>query len=341
MKKEKFTLKLGLFVTLGIILLVITIYSIGKQQNIFGNTITAHAIFKDVKGLQAGNNVQFSGINVGTVTDIEILTGAEVKVTFVIREHVKKFLKRDAKATIKTEGLMGSKVLSLIPGTENEQVIKEGHTFKTITPIEIDDILTELNKASKNTTVVTHNLSEITNKINMGKGIFGKLFTDTTFTNNLEAISRNTSTLTYNVAQITRKMNNQDGLLGRLLADTSWAKEFDTTSMHIKEAGMYFAEITKNINNGKGVFGKLFIDTNFVSNMAQTGENLKKLTKNINTITEKIDQGEGLMNTLLVDTTLADSLKQSIENINYGAKELGKASEAIRNTWLIKNTQKK
>ncbi len=341
MKNENNTLKLGLFVTIGIILLVIAIYSMGKQQNLFGKTIKAHAIYKDVKGLQIGNNVQFTGINIGTVTDIKILTDAEVKVTFVIQEHVKKFLKCDAKATIKTEGLMGNKVLSIIPGTENKQIIKEGHIFKTIPPIEIDDILTELNEASKNTTQVTHNLSEITNKINKGKGIFGKLFTDTLFTNNLENISQNTSTLTYNVVQITRKINNQKGLLGRLLADTSWAKEFDTTSKHIKEAGMYFAEIAKNINTGKGVFGKLFIDTTFVSNMAQTGENIKNLTENINTITKKINQGEGFMNTILMDTTLADSLKQSIENINYGAKELGRASEAIRNTWLIKNTQKK
>ncbi len=341
MKNERSTLKLGLFVTIGVILLAIAIYSMGKQQNIFGKTITVHAIFKDVKGLQVGNNVQFSGINVGTITDIEILTDAEVKVSFVIRENVKKFLKRDAKATIKTEGLMGSKVLSLIPGTKNHVAIDEGHIFETINPIEIDDILNELNEASKNTTVVTQNLSEITNKINMGKGIFGKLFTDTTFTNNLEYISKNTSTLTYNVAQITRKINNQEGLLGKLLADTSWAKDFDTTSKHVKEAGMYFAEITNNINKGKGVIGKLFIDTSFVSNMAQTGNNLKELTNNMNTITRKINQGEGLMNTLLVDTMLVDSLKQSIENINYGAKELGRASEAIRNTWLIKNTQKK
>ncbi|MFW6248169.1 MAG: MlaD family protein [Bacteroidota bacterium] len=341
MKKERSTLKLGLFVTIGVILLAITVYSMGKQQNIFGKTITAHAIFKDVKGLQVGNNVQFSGINVGSVTDIEILMDAEVKVTFVIRKHVKKFLKRDAKATIKTEGLMGSNVLSLIPGTKNKQIIKEGHIFETIPPIEIDDILTELNEASKNTTQVTYNLSEITNKINMGKGIFGKLFTDTLFTNNLENISKNTSVLTYNVAQITRKINNQEGLLGRLLADTAWAKEFDTTSKQIKETGMHFAEISKNINKGKGIFGKLFIDTNLINNIAQTGENLKILTTNLNAITEKINQGEGFMNTILMDTTLADSMKQSIENINYGAKELGRASEAIRNTWLIKNTQKK
>lgn len=336
MEKETNSFKLGLFITIGIALIVISIYFIGKQQNMFQRTFTANAIFKDIKGLQVGNNVQFSGINVGTVSKITIKNEAEVKVTMVIRENVRKFLKQDAKATIKTEGLMGNKVVSLLPGTTNKPIIKEGYTFETIKPIEIDDILNELDKASRNTTLVTQNLSEITEKINEGKGVFGKLFTDTSFTKNLDHISQNTAKLTHNMSQITKKINKEKGVIGKLLSDTSWAKNFDTTSKSLKESALRLSTITQSFAQEEGVIGKLFLDTTFVSNLSKTSKHLRSLSQNVEDISTKVNTGEGVLNQLLEDSALVDSLRNSLHNINYGAKEIGEASEALRKSWFLR-----
>ena len=117
MRKESgFSWKLGVFVTLGLVLFISTIYFVGKQKNIFGNTFHLNAKFKTVNGLKVGNNVRFSGINIGNVNEVELLTDTSVMVDLVIRKKYQEFIKSDARASIGSDGLMGDKVLTISPG---------------------------------------------------------------------------------------------------------------------------------------------------------------------------------------------------------------------------------
>ena len=101
MNKEKgFTWKLGMFVIIGLLLFVSTIYYVGKQNNLFGDTFHLKTTFKNVSGLKEGNNVRFSGINIGTVNEIVILTDTSVLVDLILEKKVMKFIKTDAVAAI-------------------------------------------------------------------------------------------------------------------------------------------------------------------------------------------------------------------------------------------------
>ena len=71
-KKAATHIKLGIFVTIGFILFAVAIYVIGMNQQLFNKTFHISGIFSDVSGLQAGNNVRFSGITVGIVQRIDI-----------------------------------------------------------------------------------------------------------------------------------------------------------------------------------------------------------------------------------------------------------------------------
>src|SRR3954465_3002319 len=112
-KESGFKWKLGMFVTIGLVLFVVTIYIVGKQKNLFGSTLHITSNFKSVSGLKVGNNVRFSGINVGTVDEIELITDTSVKVGFVIKKNVQQFIKTNATASIGSDGLMGDKVLTI------------------------------------------------------------------------------------------------------------------------------------------------------------------------------------------------------------------------------------
>ncbi len=97
MKKESGSqIKLGVFVSVGLVLLIGGIYFIGKKQQFFHSTISVSCVFKNVNGLQEGNNVRFAGIDVGTIDYIEILSDTAVKVSMVINDDVQKFIKKDA-----------------------------------------------------------------------------------------------------------------------------------------------------------------------------------------------------------------------------------------------------
>lgn len=179
MKKDTgFKIKLGIFITLGIAIFIVGIYFIGEKQQLFRSTFHLSGVFRDVAGLQAGNNVRLSGINVGTVENISIVSDTSVRVEILIDENTRKFIKKDAVASIGSEGLMGNKIIIINPGTGGKMQIENNDIVQTIQPINMDDILVSLKSSIDNTTIITSNLSKITDNVQSGKGTLGRLLTD-------------------------------------------------------------------------------------------------------------------------------------------------------------------
>ncbi|MBC7383768.1 MAG: MCE family protein [Bacteroidia bacterium] len=183
-------IRLGLFVTISIALFIIAIYFIGKKQQLFSDTFHVWGVFKDVNGLQVGNNVRFAGINIGTVDNIEITNDTSVKVEIVIDNDVQKFIKKDAVAVIGSDGLMGNKILSIAPGGSKEQ-IKNEDFIKTMQPVSMDEIFGKLKATVDNAASITDDLSAIMGNIRRGRGTIGKLFMDTIFAGNLDRTLNN------------------------------------------------------------------------------------------------------------------------------------------------------
>jgi len=119
-------LRLGIFVILGTALLVVASYLIGNRQNLFGNTFTINAVFKNVNGLQKGNNVRYAGINIGTVNKIEMENDTTIKVGMIIQENMLNHIKKDAIATIGSDGLVGSMIVNIVPGNGTAPLVKSG-----------------------------------------------------------------------------------------------------------------------------------------------------------------------------------------------------------------------
>lgn len=182
-------IKLGIFIFLGMLLFILGIYYIGNRQKIFGNTFRAKAIFGNVNGLQVGNNVRFSGINVGIIENMEQVSDTTVRVDMLIEEKVRKFIKKDAKAVIGSEGLMGNKTMIIAAGTPGQREIEHDDFLVTSQSVTMDDILQKLKITSENAAEITSDLATITANITSGQGTVGMLFMDTVFAMNLyEAI---------------------------------------------------------------------------------------------------------------------------------------------------------
>ena len=109
-------LKLGIFTIAGFLIFVAAVYLIGNKQNLFGNNSRIASVFKNVNGLQAGNNVRYSGVNVGTVKKIIIVNDTSIAVDMSIDESAMHLIKRNATAAISSDGLVGSMVINIIPG---------------------------------------------------------------------------------------------------------------------------------------------------------------------------------------------------------------------------------
>ena len=179
-----------MFVTIGLILMIGAFYVIGRQSNLFGKTFHVMTVFNNVGGLTVGNNVQFSGINVGTVKNIILISDTAVMVDMVIEEEVMKFLKKDAIATIGSEGLMGNKIITIIPGIKGEALTANGY-INSRPPLQTDEIFESLQATAENAEIITDQLAEIAYKINNGDGAINKLLTDTGFARNLSGTMEN------------------------------------------------------------------------------------------------------------------------------------------------------
>lgn len=181
-----FKLRLGIFVATGIFLFVLGIFYIGKQKSLFNQVITVKALFKNVSGLQVGNNVRFSGINIGTVDEITIINDSLVRVNMLINKSVQPFMKTDAKVFIGSEGIIGDRILSISQGGLSQEVIHDGTYLISEEPVETDAILASLQVTAENAEVISGELAEIFYSINNGKGTLGRLIKDTTIAANLD-----------------------------------------------------------------------------------------------------------------------------------------------------------
>ncbi len=187
MKKNTGTkIRLGLFVSISVLLFIVGIYFIGQQQQLFSNTFLITGVFKDISGLQVGNNVRFLGINVGVVENIEQISDSTVKVDMVVVEDARKFLKKNAKAIIGSDGLMGNKLVLILPGTENAKPISNNEIIQTDQAVSMDDILIKIKVTSDNAATITNDLAIIIENIRKGNGTIGKLLMDSVLAENVD-----------------------------------------------------------------------------------------------------------------------------------------------------------
>ena len=239
MNKEKgFTWKLGMFVVIALVLFIFTVYFIGKNKNLFGSNFHLKAQFKTVSGLKVGNNVRFSGINVGTVNDIELITDTSVLVDLLIKTEVQKFIKTDAKASISSDGLMGDKVLTISPGTGTNSPVKNNDMIASKTAIEMDDVMGQVKTSVDNAAVITGQLAQFSYKLNNGNGMLSKLISDPEFSNSLKGTMTNLQTSSKQFANFTTKMNS--GVLDSTMSNVQSATKGLSENMEAAKHSILF-----------------------------------------------------------------------------------------------------
>jgi phospholipid/cholesterol/gamma-HCH transport system substrate-binding protein len=188
---QKFKIRLGLFVFIGLAIFILAIFIIGKQKNLFNPVFRLTSTFNNVSGLQIGNNIRFSGINVGTVDNITIINDSTVLVVMMIRNDVKKFIRADCRAAIGSEGLIGDKLIIITQGSYDYPLISDGQHLDSEEPVEIDAIMASLKVTADNVAIITDQLSEIMITVNSGTGTLGRLIRDSTIAGNLNQTMQN------------------------------------------------------------------------------------------------------------------------------------------------------
>ena len=274
-KKKSTKLVMAIFIIAGSALFLVAIFVIGSKQNLFTSTMKLQSVFETVSGLLEGSTVRFNGINVGTVNKIEIISGNKVRVEMTIVSNVKKFIKRDSKVKVISEGLIGNKIIDISPGSETVQSINDGDLLESIKPIEAEDILKSMKETSDNASLITKDIVSIISKVDSGEGSLGQLINNKSMYNNIDSTLRGFTT--------------SAGLVNIVLRNVASSIDIITTEVipmtqKIRSITQDISEITRKINSSESVLGTLLTDTNFANN-------LKSLIRNADQTTANLEQG--------------------------------------------------
>ncbi len=302
-------LKLGIFVVLGTILLIIAAYLIGNGQSLFVKKFTVNAVFNNVNGLQVGNNVRFSGIDIGTVDNIQMMNDSTIVVYMAINKKMKEHIRSDAVATIGSDGLVGSMLVNIVPGQGQASLIEDGTRLKSYSKISSQDMLNTLNVTNENAALLTSDLLKITESLTDGKGTLGRLLNDTLMAkdlkqtiNNLKISSSQVNTTLDELQKTLKVINSGDGIAGVLLSDS------------------LSAEKVRNI----------------IQNLEVSSNEITKMTADLNTVIGEMKNGKGVLNKVATDTVLANQLMSTMKNIEEGTEKFNENMEALKHNFLTR-----
>lgn len=195
--QPKDIIRLGIFVFSGLVVLIIALFLVGNNQHLFGTHYILRAHFKNVSGLRNGNNVRYAGVEVGTVKEMNIINDTILEVTMLIEQKMKTVIRKNALASLGADGLMGNKVVNLIPQQGNAEFAEEGDILPSRRALEFDDILKTLDGTTQNINVISEGLIESVAKINKSEGLW-KLLSDSTLAISVRKASKNLQNATAN-----------------------------------------------------------------------------------------------------------------------------------------------
>jgi phospholipid/cholesterol/gamma-HCH transport system substrate-binding protein len=228
-------IRIGLFTIIGILILVAGIFLIGKNKNMFGDTYRIYGTFNTVGGLQAGNNIRFAGINVGTVENISIISDTLVRVDMVLESDVKPFLKNTAIASIGSDGLMGDKLVMITAGTPTPTLLNDGQKIITVNPLDFDKTIARFTKVAENAEVLSGTLAGITTQLSQGKGSLGRLLYKDDLAIGLEGTVNNVRNITGSLASVSSEIKSGRGSVGRLIYNDQLAKNLEATAANAEK----------------------------------------------------------------------------------------------------------
>jgi phospholipid/cholesterol/gamma-HCH transport system substrate-binding protein len=312
-QEYKQNMKLGAFVLGGIIIFLSTIFYLGSQNNFFNKTYMVSAIFKNVEGLKEGDNVWLSGVKVGTIKKVQIISEGKVIVQLSLKDKQNEFIKKDATAFIGSDGLIGNKIVIIRPGS-SAKIIENGDTINSYSPTDTQELFNIAKEVGTNTRSITDDLKLISARLNKGEGVFGELLHDGPISDDLRAAIRslksagdNTNSATAELKMTMHKINTGDGLVTKLLTDTAYVSTFE----------------------------------NALNNVSKVSADTKRMSHDLQAVVAKINSNNNAVGVLLADTVFATKLKITLDNAQSASVKLDQNMEALQHNFLLRGYFKK
>lgn len=269
--------RIGLFVALGFVVLLVFIFAIGSQEQLFNNTSLIHTKFKTVSGLKSGAQVQMAGIAIGSVTEIKLpkTVRDSVEVTMKILTKAMPLVMSNSRAIISTEGLIGDKIVMIEEGKGPGQRVAEGDHIIGESPRDYTLIVDTLTATVNQVNALALEATLLMKGLRDGQGAIGRLLTDDQLYRDIqmlaqdsraamvtarETISRvgnDATRITGEVELFVNDVRNNKGSLGKLLNDDQLYQDLQATSSNIRMSSYDMRDALAKVSLGAGNFAEV------------------------------------------------------------------------------------
>jgi len=332
-------LKVGLFVLVSLAVFMVFVFVLGGEGVFFRKRYAIQTSFTNVAGLAEGAPVRLSGLNIGSVKEIQFPEDPKKDFIVVVMEVSEEGIKRigpDSVATIRTQGLLGDRYIEILRGSkEPPKEIPRILQISSYTPPEFEKLLGQSEELIDNIISISKSLDEIVKA-------FGKK-------ENIENISRTIASIRRSVEAV----ETQKGILHALIYGRKGksGKGFEDTLDEFDETVNNLNALLKDIRKEGGILNTLIYDEQLNEKLNQLVTNIDSATEeisreggilpelretvsNFRKISEKLEGGEGTLGALINDPTVYDNLKGVL-----GEAERSKfVRSAVR--YLIENKSK-
>lgn len=308
-KDNKRSVTVGIFVFLGMAIIIAGILILGGQQKRFGGIVHINAIFNNVGGLKKGSNVWFSGVKIGIIREIHFTDNRKVEIEMGIEEKSQQYIRKDAVAQIGSEGIIGNKIIVIEGGSSDIPSIEDGDQLASKEANDTDAMLATLQVNNENLVAITADIKSLSEKIVRGEGTVGALFTDSMMAVNFRLLIANLNQTALNSRKVSEdfsrfssKLNTEGSLANKLLTDTVVFRNLESTVAQLQ-------------------------------GMTQTAS---ALMENLNKASSHLNEKDNSLGLLLNDPEMATQMKRTMDNLESSTSKLDENMEALQHNFLFR-----
>ena len=334
----------GIFLVGGFLLFAVGLFWIGDRRQMFTRSINLYAEFYNVSGLQNGSQVFVGGIGAGEVLEIQVPPApqARFRVQFRVVDRFLPILRLDSVASIQNEGLMGSRLLRVDPGSATARQVRDGDTIASREPVEIGELL---ERAGETVQKVDGTLEEVRGGLNLAMQSFQRLSEEATqlidtVGSDVTEFTTKGNRIAGDVAVMIEGVREGRGTVGKLLTDdaiydqmSSSAEQVRSAAEHMRSATESATQTMEHISRASGEFEEIVTDVrsrNIPETISQTAENVRQITAQTNDLVASLrpsgPDGE----------SLTGNLRQTLQNANEALSDFSENGEALKRNWFFR-----
>lgn len=279
-QRKRVEIWLGLLVLVSAVLLLWGYFWLTGQP-LGQSGYTATVILPNAEGLERGDPVQLSGVEVGVVRSIELLGPDQVAVRIWLEQDVE--LPRDTRAVLESAGVFGDRIIRLRAGT-SDRALSEGDTLETAIATGLlelasdlggraDSVLARVERLLADTTIaqVHGTVSALPGTVRELEGLIRE---------NSAGFAALSRSLRETAETLKGKLD--DAQVDQAIQDLeTTAATLNQTSESLREVAESLSSIAKKVDSGQGTLGRLVNDPGLYEDLRSASQSLTSLTEDI------------------------------------------------------------